>query len=156
MLVAFRQRVLGWLGGGGDRSNARPDDFRVSEPVLTYPLHMDNVGNGNLQVGQNNGSVRVVHLKQERNVTHIHVYGEQDPTEPEDEQFDYGVKATPAQREVMLMIRQLPKPMTVYKFMEEKFNTQFVLDLESEQVRIVKSFVEPIIDELNKSQRENA
>lgn len=151
MWFALQQRMLNWMSG--DRRSAKgvcPDELRISEPVLTghQPLHMEHVGNANVQVGQNNGSVRVVHLKQERNVTHIHVYGDTDTRQESEVEFplESRYRGTPEQRELIRIIMKMTKPMEVYEFMKSTYGTQFVLDLDHTQMLDVRRRV----DEINK------
>lgn len=108
MWVEFRQLIVGWFGSDKKSATvANPGDFRISEPVLSEApnvpgLNMQGVGSGNVQIGQNNGTVRVVNLQQEsreNSVTHIHVYGESEPGSAK--------LRTPEQREVLNMIRAL-------------------------------------------------
>lgn len=78
MLVELIQRISGWWGGGGQSdARKREDDFRASEPVL-HELSVTKGSTANVLVGQVNGSVRVVHLKQERHVT-INKYASENP-----------------------------------------------------------------------------
>lgn len=155
MLVAIRQRVRGWFGGS-ERSNAfvRADDFRLSEPVFTDTQRMEDVGNANVQIGSNNtGAVRVVNLKQERNVTNIFVYGEQGGPPPSTAKPSL---TTPEQREVLALIRRLRKSDSVFAFMTKNFGTKMVMDLQPSQVLRVKLYIESINNRISKAGRESA
>lgn len=145
MWFALRQRVLSWLSvEGRSEMGVRSEEFRTSEPVLAEPQsqHMEHVGEGNVQVGQNNGSVRFVNLSQERNITHIHVYGDSEPQPIETKPS----LTTPEQREVLALIRQLhgKRKESVFVFIKREFGTEMVMDLQPSQVLRVRRYVEAI------------
>lgn len=138
MWVEIRQRISGWLGSDRSATRTDQDDFRISEPVLSHApdMHMQDVGKGNVQIGQNNGQVRVVTLKQERNVTNIHYHKEAEPAPVE--------MMSAQQKEVFAMICRLPNSDSTYAFMERSFGTRMVMDLQPSQVLRVRRYVEAI------------
>ena len=138
MWVEIRQRISGWLGNNRSATRTGQNDFRISEPVLSDvpDVRMQDVGNGNVQIGQNNGQVRVVNLKQERNVTNIHYH-----KEPE---FTPAEMMSPQQKEVFAMICRLRNSESTYAFMEKTFGTRMVMDLQPSQLLRVRRYVEAI------------
>ena len=137
MWVELIQRMAGWFGAGGTvTTGTRVEDFRVSEPVFNE-LTMSDSSKAGVQVGQVNGSVRVVHLKQERHITnHVHVYGEPDPASKS--------LTSSEQRDVLQMIRALRNSDSTFAFMEKTFGTKFVMDLQPSQLLRVRRYVESI------------
>ena len=146
------QRVMDWLGMG------RPRPQPVQQPAADQGQPQDgqdmhHVGAGNVQIGQAGGSVRVVHLNQERHVTqvvHQHFYAvagtpAQASTNSPAASNDGG-RLTPEQREVFARMKQL-KPRTYNKvvaFMRSEFNTGLVNQLHGQQLYRVRRYVETI------------
>ena len=143
MWLAFRQRVISWFGGGGRAAQRlHAEDFRTSEPVLTDTQQMmEHVGNANVQIGPNNsGTVRVVHLKQERHVT-IHKYAAPEPPVPTDKR-----KQTPEQLKVYRAMRALPRSHQagVLQFMQREFGTKRFTDISGRSLQRVALYIEAI------------
>jgi len=157
MWFAFCQRLLSWFGVRGNRveSVSKSEDFRTSEPVLTdsLDLQMGHVGNANVQVGQNSGSVKVVNLKQER-VTHIHVYGGSEGRQDNAAKSSAPIsQTTPEQREVLRLMRQLRSRESTYAFMQKNFGTKMVIDLKPGELIRVRKYVESINERVRKARR---
>lgn len=93
-----------------------------------------NEGAGSVQVGQAGGDVTTT-----SNVTIINVVAQ--PIGGQDLPVTL---ATPAQREVLAMIRKLHNREAVFVFMQRQFGTRMVIDLQPSQLLRVRRYVEVI------------
>ena len=141
MLVELIQRISGWWDSGKSRIDARQraEDFRASEPVL-HELSISDGSTNNVLVGQVNGTVRVVHLKQERHVT-IHKYAAPEPPASMDKR-----KQTPEQLKVYRALRTLPRSHQtgVLQFMQREFGTKRFTDISGRSLQRVALYIEAI------------
>ncbi len=152
MGMQWFRRVMNWLGVG----NRTPEP--VQQPAAGPDQNEDgqamhHVGAGNVQIGQAGGSVRVVHLNQERHVTqvvHQHFYAvagtpAQAPAAQAPAAND-GAKLTPEQREVYTLMRQLRRRdyNRVVTFMREQLGTGLVQQLHGQALFRLRRYVETV------------
>ena len=148
------QRVLNWFGGDKKSSgHDQPVSFRESEPQL-QDMTMNDVGSSNLQVGQNNGQVKFVNLKQERNVrvVHQHFYNSQPPQDqrpanPATANKEV-IKLTEEQKTVYLELKQLTGEgyETVMVFMEREFKTRLIAKVDGKDLFRVRKYVAKMLE----------
>ena len=138
MLVELIQRFSGWWSGRVD-TRKRAEDFRASEPVL-HELSVTDSSTANVLVGQVNGTVRVVHLKQERHVT-IHKYAAPELPASTDKR-----KQTPEQLKVYRAMRALPRSHQagVLQFMQREFGSKRFTDISGRSLQRVALYIEAI------------
>ncbi len=101
-------------------------------------------GDGGVMIGKVDGGVSQI-THNVNNVTHQHFYG---PLQRQDADVAAETKsggiATYEQRQVLLMIRSLPKTDSVFAFMERTFGTKMVIDLQPRELARLRKYVETI------------
>ena len=158
----WRQRLWGWLGAG----NEAPVGAAVGAGLDAQGLRMQEVGAGNVQVGQVGGDLHTdhsthqhtarvaqsghlgtgaVHMGHVQNVTqvHQHFYA---AVEPDPGVGPAGARPVATAAQVLALMDRLPEPvrLKVLDFMRREFGTSMVIELQPHQLYRARRYVEAI------------
>lgn len=100
-------------------------------------------GKSNLQVGKVGGNVTVEHKHQHGAVQAGHIGGSVTVINHHHAPAQSGL-TTPAQRELLALIRRSPSAEAVFNFMHREFGSRMVMDLSPSQVLRVRRYVEVV------------
>ena len=168
MLVRIWAVVLCWVRQSKEAKTALP--FRSApaiEPVLTVEVQADagqpsprsmsmqEVGNGNIQVGYAGGQVvsQVSHHSHNHNHshahnhTHSHVTVVQTSAQAPANEPQVRKPSSAEQSATLRRMNQLnmDKRIRVLNFMESKFGTRMVIELKAEQLNLLNRYLEPVM-----------